>query len=137
MLRVASLAFILRAGVKYTTNISSLSSSPSKTQTQPDPRYRTIQAKVDTILYHRLKLAEKDLFQKLQRLIFRSAGCLAREQIYPVALVLWQLLRFLCISTSHLSNIAQRFQSIGTYPTFLRLLLPLAPSHMSHSIIDR
>ena len=46
---------------------------------------------------------------KLQRLIFRSAGCLTRDQVYPVGLVLWQLLRFLCISSSHLSNIAQRF----------------------------
>lgn len=73
------------------------------------PRFRTIQARIDTILYQRLKLAEKDIMTQLQRLIFRSAGCLTREQVYPVGLVLWQLLRFLCISSSHLSNIAQRF----------------------------
>lgn len=100
MLRVASVAFVLRAGVKFTT-----------TGSKPSSRFRTIQAKIDTILYQRLQLAEKDLYQRLQRLIFRSAGCLTKEQVYPVALVLWQLLRFCCIAASHLSNIAQRFQS--------------------------
>src|SRR6266536_3904597 len=102
MLRVAALAFILRAGVKYT-----LASN------KPTSRFRTIQARVDTILYLRLQLAEKDLFQMLQHLIFRSAGYLAREQLYPVALVMWQLMRMLCIGASHLSNIMQRFQSKG------------------------
>jgi hypothetical protein len=112
MLRVASLSFVLRAGVKFTT-------------TGPNPfnRFRTVQAKIDTILYYRLQLAEKDLYQKLQRLIFRSAGCLSREQVYPVALVLWQLLRFCCIATSHLSNIAQKFQTRGT----------TSPSLLSHA----
>ena len=108
MLRVASLAFILRAGVKYTCT----------TGTQPSHRFRTIQARVDTILYQRLKLAEKDLYQMLQRLVFRSAGCLNREQVYPVALVLWQLIRILCIGASHLNNIVQRFQSKGTVQSF-------------------
>ncbi|CZR58722.1 uncharacterized protein PAC_08614 [Phialocephala subalpina] len=101
MLRAASIAFILRAGVKYT---------PSKGQFTS--QYRTIQASIDTILYQRLKLAEKDLYKMLQRIVFRSLGYLAREQIYPVALVFWQLLRMLCLSSSHLSNIAQRFKSI-------------------------
>lgn len=96
MVRVASIAFVLRAGVKCSETSS---------------RFRTIQARIDTILYERLKLALKELFQMLQRLIFRTAGCLNRESIYPVALVLWQLLRILCISSSHLSNIAQKFHS--------------------------
>jgi hypothetical protein len=100
MVRVASLAFVLRAGVK-----SSLTDSSKYSH------FRTVQAKIDTILYQRLKLAEKDLMAKLQKLIFRSAGCLTREQVYPVGLVLWQLLRLLCLSSSHLSNIAQRFSS--------------------------
>ncbi|TVY34052.1 hypothetical protein LOCC1_G007801 [Lachnellula occidentalis] len=98
MVRVASIAFVLRAGVKCS---------------EPDlsSRFRTIQAKIDTVLYERLILAVNELFQKLQHLIFRTAGSLNRESIYPVALVLWQLLRILCISSSHLSNIAQKFQS--------------------------
>lgn len=99
MLRVASLAFILRAGVKCTPSTFKSSS------------YRTIQASIDTILYERLKLAERDLFQMLQRLVFRSSGYLNREQVYPVALVLWQLLRILCIGASHLSNLVQRFRT--------------------------
>lgn len=103
MLRAASIAFILRAGVKYT---------PSNGQAAS--QYRTIQASIDTILYQRLKLAEKSLYNMLQRIVFRSLGYLAREQIYPVALVFWQLLRMLCLSSSHLSNIAQRFNSIAT-----------------------
>lgn len=101
MLRAASIAFILRAGVKYT---------PSKGQSTS--RYRTVQASIDTILYQRLKLAEKVLYKMLQRIVFRSLGYLARQQIYPVALVFWQLLRMLCLSSSHLSNIDQRFKSI-------------------------
>ncbi|KAE9372579.1 hypothetical protein N431DRAFT_545182 [Stipitochalara longipes BDJ] len=101
MLRVASLAFILRAGVKCTPATSTSKSSS----------YRTVQASIDTILYERLKIAERDLFQMLQRLVFRSAGYLNREQVYPVALVLWQLLRILCIGASHLSNLVQRFRT--------------------------
>ncbi|KAE8442719.1 hypothetical protein EG329_002910 [Mollisiaceae sp. DMI_Dod_QoI] len=101
MLRAASIAFILRAGVKHT-------SSSDKSNS----RYRTIQASIDTILYQRLKLAERDLYKMLQRIVFRSLGYVAREQIYPVALVFWQLLRMLCLSSSHLSNISRRFQSI-------------------------
>lgn len=107
MLRVSSIAFILRAGVKTSFPGSSPTSPPTSST---KPRYRTIQARIDTILYQRLQLAERDLFSKLQRLIFRSAGCLHREHVYPVGLVLWQLLRFLCISASHLSNIARRPQ---------------------------
>lgn len=101
MLRMASLAFVLRAGVKY----SCKGSTPC--------HFRTVQATVDTILFQRLRLAEKDLFQMLQKLIFRSAGSLNRDQVYPVALVLWQLLRILSIASSHLLNIVQRFQSTG------------------------
>jgi hypothetical protein len=114
MVRVASLAFILRAGVKCTpaTNTSKFSS------------YRTIQATIDTILYERLKIAERDLFRMLQRLVFRSAGYLNREQVYPVALVLWQLLRILCIGASHLSNLVQRFRIKGTLPLLLPIFLP-------------
>jgi hypothetical protein len=102
MLRVASLAFVLRAGVKFST-----SAGPGRSE------FRTVQARVDTVLYERLQLAEKELFQMLQRLIFRTAGCLTRGQIFPVALVLWQLMRIFSISSSHLSNIAQKFQSKG------------------------
>ncbi|KAH7333225.1 hypothetical protein BKA65DRAFT_596811 [Rhexocercosporidium sp. MPI-PUGE-AT-0058] len=108
MLRVASLAFILRAGVKCTT-------SPSQSQPQRQPkaqsRFRTTEATIDTILYQRLQLAVKDLFSMLQCLVFRKAGFLTREQAYPVALVFWQLLRILCLGASHLSNIVQRFNS--------------------------
>ncbi|TVY34348.1 hypothetical protein LSUB1_G007181 [Lachnellula subtilissima] len=98
MVRVASIAFVLRAGVKCT-------------EPELSSRFRTIQAKIDTLLYERLILAVNELFRKLQHLIFRTAGSLNRESIYPVALVLWQLLRILCISSSHLSNIAQKFHS--------------------------
>ncbi|RDW61327.1 hypothetical protein BP5796_11219 [Coleophoma crateriformis] len=99
MLRLASLAFVLRAGVKYSSSDTSTS------------RFRTVQAKIDTILFQRLRLAERDLCQMLQKTIFRTAGSLTREQIYPVALVLWQLLRILSISASHLSNLVERFNS--------------------------
>ncbi|KAG9230992.1 hypothetical protein BJ875DRAFT_134464 [Amylocarpus encephaloides] len=99
MLRVASLAFVLRAGVRATTTNKSQS------------KFRTIQARIDTILYERLQVAETILFHILQRMIFRTAGCLTRTQIFPVALVLWQLLRIFSISSSHLSNITQKFQS--------------------------
>jgi hypothetical protein len=118
MLRVASLAFILRAGVKYTPATSAFKSSS----------YRTIQATIDTILYERLKIAERDLFQRLQRLVFRSSGYLNREQVYPIALVLWQLLRILCIGASHLSNLVQRFRTQGmvTLSYFPLALLPFA-----------
>lgn len=104
MLRASSLAFTLRAGVKY---------HPSSTSPEPNLRYRTVQARIDSIIYERLRRAEHDLFSRLQTLIFRTAGCLNKDQIYPVALVLWQLLRFLGISASHLGNIVQRFQSKG------------------------
>lgn len=104
MLRAAALAFILRAGVKY---------HPSSTSPEPNLRYRTVQARIDSIIYDRLKLAERDLFQRLQTLIFRTAGCLNKSQVYPVALVMWQLMRFLGISASHLGNIVQRFKSKG------------------------
>ena len=108
MLRVASLAFVLRVGVKYTpaTSISKASF------------YRTIQASIDTLLYKRFKLAERDLFQILQRLVFRSARYLNREQVYPVALVLWQLLYILCIGASYLSNLVERFRTKGLYLSF-------------------
>ncbi|KAK0112387.1 hypothetical protein ONS96_001630 [Cadophora gregata f. sp. sojae] len=106
MLRVASLAFILRAGVKCTP-------TPSPNSNASDPPshayFRTTEATVDTILYQRLQLACKDLFTMLQRLVFRKAGFLTREQIYPVALVFWQILRILCLGASHLSNIVMRF----------------------------
>lgn len=102
MLRVASLAFVLRAGVKFSSATSNSNSN-----------FRTVQARVDTILYERLQTAEMELFQMLQRLIFRTAGCLTREQIFPVALVLWQLIRIVSLSSSHLSNIAKKFQSKG------------------------
>ncbi|KAG4428383.1 hypothetical protein IFR05_016136 [Cadophora sp. M221] len=80
-------------------------------QAQPNSRFRTTEATIDTILYQRLQTAVKDLFQMLQRLVFRKAGFLTREQVYPVALVFWQLLRILCLGASHLSNIVQRFNS--------------------------
>ncbi|KAL3419924.1 hypothetical protein PVAG01_08423 [Phlyctema vagabunda] len=110
MLRLASIAFVLRAGVKYTCK----GTSPS--------RYRTVQAKVDSILFQRLRLAEEDMYRMLQKLIFRSAGSLRREQIYPVALVLWQLLRILSLSASHLANIVQRFQASASGPAEYHLL---------------
>jgi hypothetical protein len=106
MLRSASIAFVLRAGIKYSTSNSNSNSTS---------QYRTIQASIDTILYQRLKLAEKDLHKMLQRIVFRSLGYIAREQIYPVALVFWQLLRMLSLSSSHLSNISERFKSIRMY----------------------
>jgi hypothetical protein len=122
MLRVASLAFILRAGVKCIPAISTSKSSS----------YRTIQATIDTILYERLKLAERDLFQMLQRLVFRSAGYLNREQVYPVALVLWQLLRILCIGASHLSNLVQRFRTKGSFHLSPSPTLPIINKQTQH-----
>jgi hypothetical protein len=114
MLRTASIAFVLRAGVRYTAMSS-----------QPPSRFRTVQAMVDTILFARLKQAQTELFKMLQRLVFRSAGYLNRDQVYPVALVFFQLLRMLCISSSHLSNIEQRFKPKGrTTHLLLKILAP-------------
>lgn len=82
-----------------------------------------MEATIDTILYQRLQLAEADFFKRLQKLVFRSAGYLTRQQVYPVALVFYQLLRILCIGASHLSNLMQRFKSKGpSYPVFLSFL---------------
>ncbi|PVH75231.1 hypothetical protein DL98DRAFT_658260 [Cadophora sp. DSE1049] len=107
MLRVASLSFILRAGVKCTPSPSPGSNPSSSTPSQS--QFRTTEATIDTILYQRLQLACRDLFTMLQRLVFRKAGFLTREQVYPVALVFWQILRILCLGASHLSNIVMRF----------------------------
>lgn len=107
MLRAASLAFVLRAGVKC-----SIVSSKGKSHQSP-LQFRTVQARIDSIIYARLKLAERDLFGRLQLLIFRTAGCLGKDQLYPVALVMWQLMRMLSLGASHLSNIAERFHGSG------------------------
>jgi hypothetical protein len=106
MIRVTSISFVLRAGVKYTL--------ANKASLAPSDSYRTVQARVDSILYSRLKLAERDLFRRLQALIFRTAGCLNKDQQYPVALVMWQLMRMMSIGASHLSNIVDRFGNNGT-----------------------
>lgn len=124
MLRVASLAFILRAGVKVTSNTTTPPTDSSNSQkpnasTSP-PQFRTVQARIDTVLYDRLKIAERDLYQRLQQLIFRTAGFLTREQTYPVALVMWQLMRILSIGASHLANLVDRFGSKGK----LHLVIP-------------
>jgi len=111
MLRTASIAFVLRAGVRYTA-ISN----------QPSSQFRTVQAMVDTILFARLKQAQIELFKMLQRLVFRSAGYLNRNQVYPVALVFFQLLRMLCISSSHLSNIEQRFKPKSCGPADFQVI---------------
>ena len=107
MLRAASLAFVLRAGVKYTM--------PENSATLPSPHFRTIQARIDSILYARLKVAERDLFSRLQIIIFRTAGCLGKDQIYPVALVMFQLMRMLSLGASHVSNIVERFGTNGMH----------------------
>ena len=128
MLRVSALSFVLRAGVKYTI--------PSKTTTMPSPQFRTIQARIDSILYARLKLAERDLFARLQILIFRAAGCLGKDQIYPVALVMFQLMRFMSLGASHLSNIVERFGSSGmSYQIlyFANKLTPIGSNNLSRS----
>ena len=57
----------------------------------------------------------------LQRLVFRKAGFLTREQGYPVALVFWQILRILCLGASHMSNIVTRFNEKGTSLTAISL----------------
>jgi hypothetical protein len=115
MLRVAALSFVLRAGVKYTMT--------ADTPALPSPHFRTIQARIDSILYARLKIAERDLFGRLQVLIFRTAGCLGKDQLYPVALVMFQLMRFMSLGASHLSNLVERFGASGKFHVSLIMVL--------------
>jgi hypothetical protein len=91
MLRVAAMSFILRAGVVCT-----------------ESEFRTVQARIDTALYRRLSAAESKLFAALHKAVWVSAGRLKREQIYPVAYVIWQTMRLTCQRASHLQNLTTR-----------------------------
>lgn len=91
MLRVAAMSFILRAGVVCT-----------------ESEFRTVQARIDTVLYRRLSAAESKLFAALHKAVWVSAGRLKREQIYPVAYVIWQTMRLTCQRASHLQNLTTR-----------------------------
>ena len=96
MTRLVSLNFVLRAGVTILPNSPAFRDSP----------FRTIQAQIDTLLFQSFQATEKCLYHDLQRLIFRSAGSLARDAIVPVCLCVWQLSRLQCMLASHLSNLA-------------------------------
>jgi len=86
-LRVSSLNYILRTGIRVL--------SPANNS------HRTIQARIDTIVFSRLRTAEIDLNKRLQTVIWKSYGRLTRQQLFPVAYVLWQFLRLTCQRASH------------------------------------
>lgn len=94
--RLVSLNFVLRAGLTISSNSPAFKDSP----------FRTIQAQIDTLLFQSFQATEKCLYRDLQRLIFRSAGSLARDAVVPVCLCVWQLARLQCMLASHLSNLA-------------------------------
>ncbi|CZT45690.1 uncharacterized protein RSE6_06021 [Rhynchosporium secalis] len=93
---VASIAFILRAGVKCTTLTKG--HPKSQVQHQNASHFQTVEATIDTILYQRLQIALKDLFGMLQPFVFPKAGFLNREQLYHIALVFWHFLRIACLA---------------------------------------
>ncbi|CZS91850.1 uncharacterized protein RAG0_02396 [Rhynchosporium agropyri] len=93
---VASIAFILRAGVKCTTLTKG--HPKSQVQHQNASHFQTVEATIDTILYQRLQIALKDLFGMLQPIVFPKAGFLNREQLYHIALVFWHFLRIACLA---------------------------------------
>jgi hypothetical protein len=100
MLRVAAMSFILRAGVVCT-----------------ESEFRTVQARIDTVLYRRLSAAELKLFAALHKAVWVSAGRLKREQIYPVAYVIWQTMRLTCQRASHLQNLTTRSKCMFYFST--------------------
>jgi hypothetical protein len=68
IVRIGALSYILRAGVRLETT----------------SEFRTIQAKIDTILFRRLQALETQLSAKMQKMIWVSAGKLTSQQQYPV-----------------------------------------------------
>jgi len=99
MLNVAALSYVLRTGVIY----------------HSDSPFRTVQARIDTVLFHRLRAAETRLNKLLQTIIWRSYGRLTRQQQFPVAYVLWQLMRLICMRASHLINLRQHVKDDTRY----------------------
>jgi hypothetical protein len=97
LLRGTALAYVLRAGVKCS----------------PDAAFQVVQAKIDTILYQRLRAAEVAQFATLQKVVWVSAGRLKQQQLYPVAYVIWQTMRSICLRASHLANLQNRFKASG------------------------
>jgi hypothetical protein len=93
-----SINFVLRVGVTL--------SSGSLLDTIDKSPFRTIQSQVDTLLFESFIATEKSLYRDLQRLIFRSAGSLARDAVVPVCLCVWQLTRLQCMLASQLTNLA-------------------------------
>lgn len=94
MLKGTALAYVLRAGVKCT----------------PDSSFQIVKAKIDTILYQRLRAIESAQLAMLQKLVWVSAGRLKQQQLYPVGFVIWQTMRAICLRASHLANLQCRFK---------------------------
>jgi hypothetical protein len=95
--RLLSLNFVLRTGI---------STPPESVSASSPEHFRIIQAQIDTLLYRSFQITEKSIYQDLQRLVFRSAGSLARDAVVPVCLCIWQLARLQCLFASHISNLA-------------------------------
>jgi hypothetical protein len=94
-LRVVSLNYVLRTGIRILSPVTN--------------SHRTIQARIDSLVFSRLRIAESDLNKRLQTVIWKSYGRLTRQQLFPVAYVLWQYLRWTCQRASHLTNLIPAF----------------------------
>lgn len=105
--RVIALSFVLRTGVSCSYQ----------------SQFRTVQARIDTILYRRLCSAESTLFKMMQKIVWASAGRLKREQLYPVALAMWQLMRLMCLRASHLASLKRRSKGSFLFPLLVMTIL--------------
>ncbi|RDW70956.1 hypothetical protein BP6252_07519 [Coleophoma cylindrospora] len=99
-MRMLTLNYILRTGVTYC--------SGKCTDT-----YRAVEARIDTVVYQRIKKAESEFNQLLESMVWKSYGRLTREQSFPVAYVLWQYLRLMCLRVSHIKNLITVYKYKG------------------------
>lgn len=70
------------------------------------------------VVYQNLRKAEKQLRQGLENLIWKTYGRLTRQQLFPVAYVLWQWIRLNCLRVSHIANLVMVYKNKGTSQRF-------------------
>jgi hypothetical protein len=93
MMKVVVLNYVLNHRIKVTPDDSS-----------PVEAWGVLRAQIDTKLFQCLYRAEKLVYQLLNKLIFRSAGHLTRDAVFPVSLTMWMLIRIQGARASFLSN---------------------------------
>ncbi|RDW83523.1 hypothetical protein BP5796_05014 [Coleophoma crateriformis] len=99
-MRMLTLNYILRTGVTYCSGKCTDS-------------YRAVEARIDTVVYQRIKQAESEFNQLLESMVWKSYGRLTRQQSFPVAYVLWQYLRLMCLRVSHIKNLITVYKYKG------------------------